>query len=346
MLPFSSFTYTADNKSISFKANSKQWKADLNSYTVTEDTPPAAPNAAKDNEVLSPDGSKAAFIKEYNLWVRDVASNKLTQLTTDGVQYYGYATDNAGWKHSDDAILSWSPDSKKIATFRQDERKAGDMYLVTTNVGHPTLKQWKYPLPGDSNIVMIERVIINVEVPQVIRLQIPPDPHRGTLSDDISSSGTFDDVDWSDDATQLAFVSTSRDHKIEKLRIADAATGAVQEVFEEKVVTQYESGQEAINWRYLPQTHEIIWYSERDNWAHLYLYDATKGQLKNQITKGDFVVTQLLKVDEKKRVLYFLADGKEPGNPYFTHFYKIGFDGNNLVSLTPETRKSQHQYLI
>ncbi len=336
-LPFSSFTYAADNKSISFKANNKQWKADLNSYTVTEDTPPAASNAAKDNEVLSPDGTKAAFIKEYNLWVRDVASNKLTQLTTDGVQYYGYATDNAGWKHSDDAILRWSPDSKKIATFRQDERKAGDMYLVTTNVGHPTLKQWKYPLPGDSNIVMIERVIINVEVPQVIRLQIPPDPHRGTLSDDISSSGTFDDVNWSDDATQLAFVSTSRDHKIEKLRIADAATGAVREVFEEKVATQYESGQGAINWRYLPATHEIIWYSERDNWAHLYLYDAATGQLKNQITKGNFVVTQLLKVDEKKRVLYFLAVGKEPGNPYFTHFYKIGFDGNNLVSLTPET---------
>ena len=113
-------------------------------------------------------------------------------------------------------------------------------------------------------------------------------------------------------SSQLAFVSTSRDHKQEKFRIADANTGAVQEVFEETVPTQYESGQGTINWKYLPATKEIIWYSERDNWGHLYLYDAVTGKLKNQITKGDFVVTQMLKVDEKKRVIYFLADGKNP----------------------------------
>ena len=180
---------------------------------------------AKSNEVLSPDGTKAAFIKDYNLWVRDVATNKLTQLTTDGVQYFGYATDNAGWKHSDDAILRWSADSKKIATFQQDERKAGDMYLVSTNVGHPKLEAWKYPLPGDSAIFTIQRVIINVDEPKLVRLQMQPDMHRGTLSDDISSSGTFDDVDWSADETELAFVSTSRDHKNEKFRIANYYTG-------------------------------------------------------------------------------------------------------------------------
>ena len=292
---------------------------------------------ARDNEVLSPDGAKAAFIKDYNLWVRDVATDKLTQLTTDGVQYFGYATDNAGWKHSDDAILRWSPDSKKIATFQQDERKAGNMYLVSTNVGHPKLESWKYPLPGDSNIIMIERVIINVDEPKVVRFQMAPDPHRASLSDDVSSSGTFDDVDWNDNDAELAFVSTSRDHKIEKFRMANANTGEIRDVFEEIVPTQYESGQGAINWKYLPKTKEIIWYSERDNWGHLYLYNSETGKLKNQITKGNWVVTEMLKVDEKKRVIYFLADGKEPGNPYFTHLYKINFDGSNLVSLTPET---------
>jgi dipeptidyl-peptidase-4 len=287
-------------------------------------------------EVLSPDGRKAAFIQDYNLWVRDVATNQRTQLTTDGVKNYGYATDNAGWKHSNNPILRWSPDSKKIATFRQDERKAGDMYLVTTNVGHPTLQTWKYPLPGDDNIITIERVIINVDTPKVINLQVAPDPHRASLSDDVASSGTFDDVDWSPDDAQLAFVSTSRDHKQEKFRIANTNTGEVREVFEETVPTQYESGQDSINWRYLPATREIIWYSERDNWGHLYLYDATTGKLKNQITKGNFVVTQLLKADEKNRVLYFIADGREPGNPYFAHLYSIGFDGNHLKLLTPE----------
>ncbi len=296
------------------------------------------------NEVVSPDRTKAAFIKNFNLWVKDLSTGKETQLTTDGEKDFGYATDNAGWKHSDKPILRWSPDSKKIATFQQDQRKVGDMYLVSTNVGHPKLEAWKYPLPGDSNIIMIQRVIINVDDPKVIRLKIPADPHRGTLSDDVSSSGTFDDVDWNPNDNELAFVSTSRDHKVEKFRIANANTGEVREVFTETVPTQYESGQGAINWRYLPKTQEIIWYSERDNWGHLYLYDANTGMLKNKITTGDFVVTQLLKVDQKDRQLYFLADGREKENPYFTQLCKVDFDGKHLTTLTPETGNHTIQF--
>ncbi len=293
------------------------------------------------NEVLSPDGKKAILIKDYNLFVKDVASGKLTQLTTDGIKDYGYATDNAGWKHSDAPILRWSPDSKKVATFQQDQRNSKDMYLVTTNVGAPVLKAWKYPLPGDKQIATIRRVIIDVENPKVISLNIPADPHRATLSDDISSSGTFDDIDWKADGSEVAFLSTSRDHKNEKFRIANATTGAVREVFEETVKTQFESGQGAINWRYLPASKEIIWYSERDNWGHLYLYDSSNGKLKNQITKGDFVVSRLVKVDEKARTLYFFANGREKGNPYFSYLYKIGFDGKNLTLLTPEAGNHQ-----
>ena len=183
---------------------------------------------------------------------------------------------------------------------------------------------------------MIHRVIINVDTPKVVFLKIPADPHRATLSDDISSSGTLDDVEFNEDASKMAFVSTSRDHKEEKFRIADAATGEVREVFEEKAPTQFESGRSAIDWRFLSKSNEIIWYSERDNWGHLYLYDATTGQLKNQITKGDWVVTKIIKIDEKKRMIYFLAVGKEGGNPYFNHLYKIGFDGKHLTTLSPE----------
>jgi hypothetical protein len=304
MLPFLTFTFSEDGKSISFRANNQNWKADLQDYSVIKDSTQSAGKTQQTvgrrggMEVISPDGTKAAFIRNYNLWIRDIKTGKETQLTTDGIKDFGYATDNAGWSHSDAPILRWSPDSKKIATFQQDQRAVGEMYLATTNVGHPKLEAWKYPLPGDSVIPMIHRVIIEVENPKVIRLNIPPDPHRGSLSDDISSSGTFDDVDWSEDATQLAFLSTSRDHKIEKLRIANALTGEVREVFEEVVPTQYESGQGAINWKYLSKTNEIIWYSERDNWGHLYLYDAITGKIKQQITKGDWLVTRLEKVDQ------------------------------------------------
>ena len=288
-------------------------------------------------EIISPDKKKAVFIKDWNLWVKDIDSKKETQLTTDGVENFGYATDNAGWKKSDQPILLWSPDSKKIATFQQDQRNVSDMYLVSASPGAPKLSSWKYPLPTDKDIIRIQRVVIDVDNAKVIRLKIPDDARRGTLCDDISCSGNFDDNEWNADATKLAFVSTSRDHKEEKMRIADAVTGEVKEVFEEKVATQYESGQGTINWHWLAATNEIIWYSERDDWGHLYLYNATTGQLKNQVTKGDFVVTRLLKVDEQNRVLFFEANGREKGrDPYFSHFYRIGFNGQNMQLLTPE----------
>ena len=178
-------------------------------------------------------------------------------------------------------------------------------------------------------------LFVDVENAKVVRFQIPPDPHRASLSDDISSSGTFDDIDWKADGSELAFLSTSRDHKQSKFRIADAATGVVREIFEEVVKTQYESGRGAINWRYLPASNEILWYSERDNWGHLYLYDARTGQLKNQITKGEFVVAKIVEVDEKSRQILFIGVGREPGNPYFQHLYRIDFDGKNLTHLTP-----------
>ena len=97
-------------------------------------------------EVLSPDGKYAAFIRDWNLWIRDFATGAERPLTTDGIENFGYATDNAGWKRSNKPILSWSPDSKKIATFRQDQRYVSNMYLVRTKIGAPELVEWKYPL--------------------------------------------------------------------------------------------------------------------------------------------------------------------------------------------------------
>ncbi len=292
---------------------------------------------------LSPDKKKAAFIRDWNLWVRDTSTGKETQLTTDGVQDFGYATDNAGWTMSDKPILVWSPDSKKIATFQQDQRKVGEMYLVPVTNGHPTLKAWKYPLVGDKNVTMIERVIIDLgdtqDAPKVIRLKMPPDQHRSSLCDDISCRGGsgWDDVQWSADNRHLAFVSTSRDHRQEWMRIADAATGDVRDVMGETAAKFFESGNGKVNWKYLSKSNELLWFSERSNWGQLYLYDLSTGKLKNQITQGDGNVTQVLHVDEAARTLYFVAVGKQPGSdPYFQRYYSIRFDGAGMKLLTPE----------
>jgi len=300
--------------------------------------PAARGGAGSRAEVLSPDGASAAFIRDWNLWLRDVATSKESPLTTDGVKDFGYATDNAGWRGSDRPLLLWSPDSKRIATFQQDQRGVGEMYLVDTRVGHPTLQAWKYPLPGDETVAMLHRVVIDINPVKVTRLQLPPDQHRSTLCDDITcDAGEWSDVQWSPDGAGLAFVSTSRDHKREQLRLADAATGAVRDVLEEKSETFLESGNGTINWHYLPASKEVIWFSERDNYGHLYLHDLQTGREKLTITSGDWNVTQLLRIDEKNRVLYFVGVGVEKGrDPYFRHLYRVGMDGRNLKLLTPD----------
>src|SRR5438105_8042885 len=343
-LPFTDFERSADGQTITVLVQRRRWKCDLATYQCTADVTASAAGQRGGGrggapiDLLSPDKKRAAFIREFNLWMRDVATGRETQLTTDGVKDFGYATDNAGWTHSDRPVLVWSPDSKKIATFQQDQRGVGEMYLVDTRVGHPQLQAWKYPLPGDEKVTTIQRVIIEVDTPGVIRLKLPPDQHRSTLCDDVQCrGGEWADVEWTPDAKQIAFVSTSRDHKHEQLRIADAATGEIRDVLEETAATQFESGLGRVNWHYLPATNEVVWFSERDGWGQLYLYDATTGKLKNQITRGEGTVTQVLKVDEKNRMLYFLGAGREKGrDPYFSYFYRIGFDGKGLSLLTSE----------
>ena len=123
--------------------------------------------------------------------------------------------------------------------------------------GHPTLRVSKYPLPGDKVMAMLHRVVIDVDSGKTVRLQMEPDFHRGTLSDNINVR----DYSWSPDGTKLALASVSRDHKQVWLRVADTATGAVRTVLDEKMATQYES---RTGWQVLWPTNEVIWYSERN----------------------------------------------------------------------------------
>lgn len=318
---------------LTFRHDGNEYSLDLLTMALEQ-----LPESAED-EFLSPDRRWAAYIDDFNLWVRNTQTNERVQLTTDGEEYYGYATNNAGWTRDDGPVLKWSPDSNKIATFRHDGRNVGEMYLYTTQVGHPELDAWKYPLPGDEHIFMLERVIIHIEPePTLVRLDMPPDPQRSTTTDHVAGrGGVFLDVEWSANSDQLAFVSSSRDHKIATLRVADPDTGAVRDVFTESVDTYYESGFEydSPNWRLLQGSNEFVWFSERDNWGHLYLYDLGTGELKQQITSGDWSVLNVEHIDTQAREIYFRAASREEGSPYYHYLYRINFDGSEMTMLTP-----------
>ena len=339
-LPFQTFDLAADSKSmtLTLMPGQRRMRCDLVAYACATDTTRAS-NAPR-NSVTSPDGKRAAFIKDYNLWVRDLATGKETQLTTDGIKDFGYATNNAGWVKSDMPVLNWSPDSKKIATFQHDSRGTSDMYLVSTNVGAPTLQAWKYPLPGDSVIFRISRVVIDVDAaggPKVVRLQMPPDQHRSTVSDHVACGTRICDVLWYPDGSNMAFVSSSRDHKHAWMRVADANTGAVRTLFEEVSATQINDASGNENWRILPASNELVWWSEKENWGQLYLHDLMSGKLKAPITTGEGNVDDVTHIDAKARTLFFVGGGKEAGrDPYFRHFYRVGLDGKKQTLLTPE----------
>ena len=330
---------------VRFKEKTKSFTIDLKSLKKTDyndsDKVDSKKNiqVVKNNiyEFLSPNGKLAAYIDDFNLWIRNTKTGKRIQLTFDGEKDYGYATNNAGWIQSKGPVLKWSPKSDKIATFRQDARGVGEMYLTTTNVGHPKLQSWKYALPGDEKIFEIERLIIDVKSKKIVKLKMKNDFQRSTTTDHIAGrGGKLLDTQWSEDSSKLAFISSSRDHKEAHLQIADSKTGKVFSVYKENVETYYESGVRSENWKVLFDSNEFIWYSEKDNWGHIYLYDLNTKKLKNRITSGNWLVRKVMHIDNDKREIIFTAGGKEKGNPYHVYMYKVNFDGNNLTCLTPE----------
>ncbi len=310
-------------------------RCDLVQYDCVAEEPERAPLGS--GEVGSPDGRYAAFIRDHDLWVRERDTGAETRLTTDGVEDFGYGTNNAGWVRRDRPVLKWSPDSRKIATFQHDARGVGMMYVMSTEVGHPELDAWRYPLPEDTVIFRIERVVLDLDRPSgshVVRLDMEPDQHRSTCSDHVECGGTFGDVEWSPDGSRLLFVSSSRDHKRASVRMADAATGAVRDLFEEVEETFYESWS---GWRYLAESEEVLWFSQRDDWGHLYLYDARTGALERQVTRGEWNVLDIREVDEEARTVTFVGNEREPGDPYFQYLYRVGLDDGRVELLTPDS---------
>jgi dipeptidyl aminopeptidase/acylaminoacyl peptidase len=337
--PFTQVEFISANN-IKFSVKAKSYQCDLTHYLCQLDE-----LSQKSTENLSPDGKRAVFIRDHNLWLRDLITDKESQLTTDGIKDFGYATNNAGWVRRDSPVVTWAPDSKKLTTFKHDGRNVGDMGIVSTAVGHPKIDVWKYPLPGDEHIFAIHRVVIDVESKKVTPLDMAPDAHRSTITDHVAGrNGELLDIDWADDSKTFAFVSSTRDHKTATLKIADAKTGKVKRVMSETQKSFFESGVDGISWQYLEKSNEAIWFSQRSNWGHLYLIDLATGKVKQQITQGDWTVIELLHVNQKTGKLIFTGAGKEGSDPYYHYLYSVNKDGSELTLLTPE--KKHHRITL
>jgi dipeptidyl-peptidase 4 len=336
-LPITRLEPMDDGRGLGFELDRRRWACDVIAYRCER---PATPVEEARAEVLSPDGRLAAFRRDHDLWVREVATGRETRLTSDGAEHHGYATDNEGWRSSARPVVVWSPDSRRIKSFRLDERGVGEMHLLETAEGRPILHSWKYALPGDTVVPLYERLVIDVEGARVVPLRAEPDHQRTSSCCGMLRGDVMGDVEWSPDGRRVAYASVSRDYRDVRLRLADAETGEVRTVLEERGEPFFESsaaGRGVPNWRVLHGRGRVLWLSQRDGYAHLYLHDLDDGRLRNRVTSGEWNVIDVLRVDEAGGWVYFTGAGRERGrDPYHRHLYRVRTDGRNLTLLSPE----------
>ena len=270
----------------------------------------------------SPNGKWVAFERNWNLWIRNVATGRQIQLTFNGIDNYGYSR-----KKSGGAVVSWSPDSRQLVAFRWDQRKVKDMYTVVTRVGHPTLKTWPYPLPGDKHVFRVHPVVIDIATRRIVPLRMPPE----------QALGSWSHVQWAHDGKTFALVSTSRDQQRETYHVANAATGAVHTVFEYTAKDFYQGWYGRPDWQYAPQRGEAIWPTEQTNWMNLYLYSLKSGKVLRPITTGKGDVIQVPRFDHKSGTLWYVGVGRTAGmNPYYRQLFKVNIETGKTTLLTPE----------
>jgi len=314
---------------------------------------------------ISPDGETVVFSKHYNLYrmgradyekaLKDEKDTTIVEhaITTDGEERFGYGgrprgTTDQKWEKDKDkrqpVNILWSRDSKKFALIRTDERKVKELWVIHhTSRPRPELETYTYHMPGEKEAPQYQIEIFDVQTDE--RLVIPAERFKDQSLSLFRASRLASERDddytpalWlSETSDELHFSRSSRDlHRID-ICVADANTGEVKVLVEERLNTYVEIRTPGL----VGNGRQLVQWSERDGWAHFYLYD-DRGNLVNRITSGPFHCQRIVGIDEKERVLYFTANGREPGqDPYYEHLYRVNLDGSGLKLLNPGNYTNQ-----
>jgi len=273
----------------------------------------------------SPDGKWEALINNYNVVVRAAGSHDLTFLSTDGSEGNYY----------EPRSIVWSPDSNRLAAYRVRPGYKREVHYVESSPEdqlQPKYTSIIYAKPGDT-LDLEQPVLFDIAAKKQVNIDNALFPNPYELSDLV----------WRKDSRAFTFEYNQRGHQVYRVIEVDAATGKARALIsdEPKTFFNYRPANGSLadsgkRYRFdLNDGKEIIWMSERDGWSHLYLFDGISGALKNQITKGVWVVRAVQRVDEAKRQIWFSAGGMNSGkDPYFADYYRINFDGSGLTRLT------------
>ncbi|WP_207955456.1 S9 family peptidase [Segetibacter sp. 3557_3] len=349
-LRISNMFFEQDGKQVNLQLDGKWWKADLNNYTISEGKAPEGfsenmefrrAGAARGSFTLanqlgpvrrrarafrsdssSPDKLWVTFIRDGNVYLRAAGTSDSTQLTTNGTREKPYGN------------LSWSPDGKYLVGYHINpvvEKQVA--YILTSASGtRGEVRSRGYAQPGDEN-TSYEMFVFNVAGKKQTRVE----------TEVINFSGA-PYINWrAGDSRYFTFEKADRGHQRFRIIEVNAETAKTRELVDEKTKTFiYE---QKILTHYMPDTHEILWVTEKDGWRHIYLLDELTGKEKAQVTKGNWVVREVDSVDQKKREIWFQASGMNPDeDPYFIHHYRISFDGKGLVKLNEEAGNHRVSY--
>ncbi|KAB2644978.1 MAG: prolyl oligopeptidase family serine peptidase [Verrucomicrobia bacterium] len=360
-LPFETIEFVAGGKAVRFEAAKQAWELNLNSYECSKATPrqaalatdlrvafspaievpaataadesssspqerpegsaparkPAPPAGEMNNPARSPDGKWTAFLRNHNVFVRAEADGKETALSTDGQPGHDYGR------------LAWAPDSKALVGWRIEPGETKEVYMIQSSPpggGRAVLKKQGYPLPGDK-FATHELSVFDVAQGRQIK------PPVGLV--DFGSPG----LRWLRDGFRFTYEKMDRGHQRFRIIEVDTHTGTHRNLIDEQtktfIWTVHTEGLKMKLVTYLDQTEEILHVNETSGWRHLYLIDAKAGALKNAVTKGEWVLRGIDRIDEAARQIWFTASGVYPGqDPYLLHFGRVNFDGSGLVFLT------------
>jgi dipeptidyl-peptidase-4 len=325
-------------RTVELTAGDRVVRCTLANYSCTA----AAPAAKDPRQTLSPDGRRAIVVKDHDLWVKDVASGRENPLTSDGETYFAWG------KLPDAALLtlaserhplplppwgaSWSPDGRYIVASRLDERPIKPYpYLESVPQDgsfKPIARSLRVGVLGEP-LPVFSAAVFDTVTGKSMRVALP---------ETFTGSIAFEIFGWSADAKRFYLSLPGKGHDIE-LDEVNVETGAVR-----TLVTESPKGFVGLNSlmysgpnvRLINGGREMLWYSQRSGWGHLYRYDLATGKLLNAVTTGDWLVRDILQVDETRHSILFTASGREPGEPYRRRVYRVDFDGSNLTLLTPE----------
>ncbi len=272
---------------------------------------------SNNDPVISPDSTYTGFIKNSNLYIRNRTTGEETRLSFDGSPGFFYSS-----------YIHWSPDSKKIMYYKVrpcEERKIYFVRAAPDDQFQPQLESRDYLKPGDQ---------LPFRSPQLF--DVASGKHTPVPTDLFSRQYSLSNFSWKKNSSAVTFEYNQRGHQVYRVLSVDAGTGEVRVIIEETSPTFIDYSSK--KYRYdTGDGKEIIWTSERDGYNHLYLYDGETGKVKKQLTKGNWPVRKVLKVDEEKRQIYFTASGMDKDqDPYLLHYCRIDFDGKNFVRFTRE----------